>query len=232
MQPREIPHRLARALSARVEHLMPWDSIAIPAPNLAAPERLRIGAPRTVDPAAYLTAADRIVAGKVDIFDLRDVPLDSPPRWNRDPRTGVEAPLSFGKLLDYRDPKLVGDIRYLWELNRHFHVVTLAQAFALSGDTTYAAALQRHLVSWFEACPYRLGPNWSNALEPAMRLVNWALAWQLLGGVRSTWFASADGAAFRQRWLDSIHQHARFVGGYFSRHSSARLILKKVSIVC
>ena len=220
MEPAEIPHRIARALTARVEHLVAWESAA-PQPNLAAPEAPWICITPAVDSAAYLAAADRIVAGKLDIFGLRDVPLDSPPRWNRDPRTGVEAPLSFGKLLDYRDPGLVGDIRYLWELNRHFHLVTLAQAFALSGDTTYAAALQRHLDSWFEACPYRLGPNWANALEPAMRLINWALAWQLLGGARSPWFARADGAAFRQRWLESIHRHARFVGGYFSRHSSA-----------
>lgn len=220
MEPKEIPHRIARALTARVEHLVPWESMATPVPNLAAPEMPWIGASPAVNVAAYVAAADRIVAGKVDLFG-RDMSLDSPPRWNRDPRTGVEAPLRFGKLLDYRDPKLVGDIRYLWELNRHFHLVTLAQAFALSGDTAYAAALQRHLDSWFLACPYRLGPNWSNALEPAMRLINWAIAWQLLGGARSAWFASADGAAFRQRWLESIHRHARFVGGYFSRHSSA-----------
>ncbi|HJR71295.1 MAG TPA: hypothetical protein VKA43_14730, partial [Gammaproteobacteria bacterium] len=37
MQPKEIPHRIARALTARVEHLVPWESVA-PAPNLAAPE--------------------------------------------------------------------------------------------------------------------------------------------------------------------------------------------------
>ena len=41
------------------------------------------------------------------------------------------------KLLDYRDPDLVGDIKYLWEPNRHLHLVTLAQGYALSGKRAY-----------------------------------------------------------------------------------------------
>ena len=41
-------------------------------------------------------------------------------------------PLAFGKSLDYRDPELVGDIKYLWEPNRHLHLVALAQA-SMSG---------------------------------------------------------------------------------------------------
>jgi len=28
------------------------------------------------------------------------VDLGTPPRWNRDPKTGIEAPLEFGKTLD------------------------------------------------------------------------------------------------------------------------------------
>ena len=42
-----------------------------------------------VDAAAYLAAAARIAAGKLDVFALRNVDLGSPPRWNRDPKTGV-----------------------------------------------------------------------------------------------------------------------------------------------
>ena len=219
MLPQEIPHRVARALTAQVEQLVAWGPVP-PAANLGARETPWVHLRPTVDAAAYLAAADRIVAGKLDVFGLH-VTLDSPPRWNRDPRTGVEAPMRFGKLLDYRDPKLVGDYKYLWEPNRHLHLVTLAQAFALSGETVYAATLQRQLDSWFVACPYGRGPNWANALEPALRLVNWALAWQLLGGACSPWFESAEGAAFRGRWLESIYRHARFVRGFFSRYSSA-----------
>src|SRR5258705_288991 len=173
------------------------------------------------DAALYLAAADRVAAGKLDIFALRDVDLGSPPRWNRDPKTGVEAPLSFSKLLDYRNPRVVGDIKYLWELNRHLHLVTLAQAYSLSRDVRYFHVIWQHLESWFAACPYRTGPNWSSALEVAIRLINWSVTWQLLGGARSPLFENAESGRFRQRWLESVYQHAQFVRGYFSLHSSA-----------
>jgi hypothetical protein len=180
-----------------------------------------VHAPGKVDAVPYLAAADRVAAGKLDIFALRGVHLGSPPRWNRDPKTGVEAPLGFSKLLDYRDPRLVGDIKYLWELNRHLHLVTLAQAYALSRDVRYFHVIRRHLESWFTSCPYGRGPNWSSALEAAIRLINWSVTWQLLGAARSSLFEKPGGARFRQRWLESVYQHAQFVRGYFSLHSSA-----------
>ncbi|TLZ13402.1 MAG: heparinase, partial [Gammaproteobacteria bacterium] len=34
-------------------------------------------------------------------------------------------------------------------------------------------------------------------------------------------FAGSGGAEFRRLWLDSVYEHARFIHGYFSRHSSA-----------
>jgi len=221
MTPAEIRHRGLRALTMRVER---WGLRAFeetPPPDLMRVSSPWIHATAKVDASRYLAAADRIVAGKHDLFALRDIELGSPPRWNRDPKTGVEAPLSFGKLLDYRNPRLVGDIKYLWELNRHLHLVTLAQGYALSRDRGYFRAIRQHLESWFESCPYRMGPNWSSALEPAIRLINWSAAWQLLGGVRAPVFADAEGAWFQRRWLESIHQHARFIRGHFSLHSSA-----------
>jgi hypothetical protein len=39
--------------------------------------------------------------------------------------------------------------------------------------------------------------------------------------VRSPLFDGAEGERLRLRWLESVYQHARFVCGYFSRHSSA-----------
>src|SRR6266851_222075 len=217
----EIRHRVTRALAMRAERWGLFGSGAVPSPDLTHASLPWIHAMARVDAAQYLVAADRVAAGRFDVFALEGVELGSPPRWNRDPKTGVEAPLSFGKLLDYRDPRRVGDIRYLWELSRHSHLVTLAQAYALSGDARYSGVIRQHLESWFAACPCGMGPNWSSALEPAIRLINWSVAWQLLGGVSAPLFEDAEGARFRQRWLDSVFQHARFVRGHFSLYSSA-----------
>src|SRR5262245_13150911 len=52
-------------------------------------------------------------------------------------------------------------------------------------------------------------------METAVRLVNWATAWQRVGGV--------DGIErdFAARWLTSVYQHASFIRGWFTLHSSA-----------
>jgi hypothetical protein len=185
-----------------------------------APANLAAGIAR-VDQALYLDAADRIVAGRFGLFALRPARLGFPPHWNRDPKTGVEAPLCFGKTLDYRDENLVGDIKYLWQLNRHYELVTLAQAFHLSGQAEYARACRRLLESWFEEAPYPYGPNWASALEHALRLVNWSVAWELLGGRQSLLFDGDAGQNFMRCWLDSIYQHCDFIASHLSLFSSA-----------
>lgn len=220
MQPAEIPYRVRRALACRVEGMRPRRG-HIPVPDLAAAGASWIDPRPAVNPGHYVEAAEHIARGKLDVFALRDADLGTPPRWNSDPKSGIEAPLAFGKLLDYRNPRLVGDIKYLWEPNRHLQFVTLAQAYALSGDEHHAEALFRQLESWFEACPCGRGPNWSSALEPAIRLINWSLAWQLLGGMQSPAFATARGRKLRDEWLRSVYEHIRFVRGFHSFHSSA-----------
>ena len=222
MTPVEILHRLMRALSANAERIgLFFGPQTIPVPDLAVRSRSWIHAAARVDAARYTAAADRVAGGRLDVFALRNVDLGSPPRWNQDPKSRIVAPLRFGKLLDYRNPRLVGDIKYLWEPNRHLHLVTLAQAYALSRDAGYLQVIRQHLESWLASCPCRMGPNWSSALEAAIRLINWSVTWQLVGGVRSPLFDGAQGARLRHGWLESVYQHARFVRGHFSRHSSA-----------
>ena len=214
MTPLEIAHRALRFAQARAERAG-WLAARAPEPDLSRAGTRWIFANPDIDAAPYVAAAERIAVGRLAVFALPDVDLGLPPRWNRDPKTGIEAPLAFGKTLDYRDPDVVGDIKYLWEPNRHLQLVTLAQAFALTRRRKYLEALGEQLDSWFIACPYGRGPNWSSALEAAIRLVNWSIAWQLLGG------AEALDADLRRRWLKSVYEHAHFVRHWFSAHSSA-----------
>jgi hypothetical protein len=217
----EIGHRVLRGLAMQAQRWGLVRSAAVPAPELEHAPSVWLRAPGGLDAGPYLQAADCIAAGRYDVFALHEAYLGSPPPWNRDPKSGVEAPLTFGKLLDYRDARAVGDIKYLWELNRHLHLVTLAQAYALGGDARYFRIIRRHLESWFEECPYAIGPNWSNALELGIRLINWSVAWQLLGGASSPLFEDAEVARFRRRWLDAVYQHAQFIHGHLSLYSSA-----------
>ena len=221
MTPAEVAYRALRALRAQAERYGVLGAGHAPAPDLETSVEPWVSPSPKVQAARYLAAADRIGQGRLDIFALRGVELGQPPRWNRDPKTGIEAPLRFGKTLDYRDPDLVGDIKYLWQPNRHLHLVTLAQAYALSGRQRYVQALAEQLESWLLACPYRLGPNWASALEAAIRLINWSIAWQLIGGADAALFQQPHYRELRARWLRSVYQHVQFVRGWLSLHSSA-----------
>lgn len=194
---------------------------AVPAPAARWGAAFIAGDGSDVDQASLLAAADAILAGRWNVFALRAAPLGFPPQWNRDPKSGSCAPMTLGKLIDYRSERVVGDIKYLWEPNRHLELVTLAQAWKVSGQARYAEACRTLLQSWFAQCPYPQGVHWTSSLELAVRLLNWAFAWDLLGGAGSALFAGTDGQRFQRQWLDSIYQHCHFIAGYFSRHSSA-----------
>jgi hypothetical protein len=171
--------------------------------------------------ACYQQAADEILAGHLPVFALQDNEFSPSSDWNRDPRTGRRAPLLFGKTLNYRDETLVGDIKYLWEPNRHLHLVTLAQAYYLSKEMRYTDGLAVQFDSWLDQCPYLQGPNWTSSLELAIRLINWSLVWQLVGGEEAPLFAGQTGAARLRRLMASVYQHMHFIRGHFSGYSSA-----------
>jgi hypothetical protein len=221
MGPAEVCWRAGKAVQARLERH--GRGLVLRPPAGAAPPQRRawLDDDPGLDALPYYRAADRILAGRFDFFALRGLTLGFPPSWMRDPKTGTEAPLAFGKTLDYRDQSKVGDIKYLWELNRHAELVTLAQAYRLSGQLRYAQACRTLLESWWRECPYPLGPGWSSALENAVRLLQWAAAWDLLGAGQGPLFADAAGRAFQQRWLASIYQHCHFIASHRSRYSSA-----------
>jgi Heparinase II/III-like protein/Heparinase II/III N-terminus len=220
MSPAELCYRAGQMSRAHASRLAPARASTVPAsrPAAAAPF---IHLDARAEPAAYVQQAERIIEGRYTIFDLDDCELGSPPNWNRDPLTGRAAPLLHAATLDYRDERIVGNIKYLWEPSRHLHVPALAQAYALTGDERYSMALRSHIDSWIEQCPPDLGAHWTSSLELAIRLINWSIAWQLLGGHDSQVFTDEDGAAFRERWVESVYWQTRAITRKLSRFSSA-----------
>lgn len=218
----EVALRSARALDSGLDRWFPA-ARKVPEPSTAPRAGallVRTDAPG-IDAGPYIAAARRIVTGRWPIFALDQADVGWPPRWNRDPRSGIEAPLIYGPGLDYRSEKLVGNIKYLWEPNRHLELVSLAQAWFLTRARSHADAAGQLLRSWLDACPYPLGPNWTSSLELAIRLANWTVAWELLGGDDSPLFEGADGGTLRADWLRSVYRHCSFIAGHLSMHSSA-----------
>jgi hypothetical protein len=214
----EVAYRLARTVRTVSS---PFTQQTLPARDAFATDLRFLPPFVSLSPDALVAAAERVLAGRYSFFDLVDCDLGDPPQWNRDPLTHRVAGTRRATAIDYRDERVVGNIKYLWEANRHLHLVTLAQASALTGDPRYALGLRAQIDSWIEQCPVGRGPNWCSSLELGIRLINWSIAWQLIGGSRSRLFADEDGAAFRERWLKAIYEQARMIVGNLSRFSSA-----------
>lgn len=170
---------------------------------------------------AYVQAADRVLSGDLNVFALQPAHLGHPPRWNKDPLTGCEAPLQFGSHISLTDRTVIGDIKYLWEPNRHLHWVTLAQAYYLTREQRFLDGLALQLESWLDQCPYLQGANWSSSLELALRLMNWSIVWPLIGGAQSEMFSGSKGQVLQWRWLEAVYRHCHFVNRHLSAHSSA-----------
>ncbi len=217
----ELLYRVRKTAQAAAEARGLLGRAAAPEPRLGgAAWRLQWDT-QDFDTATYRARADAVLAGRVDILTHRAVQVGDPPEWNRNPVSGERAPLSFGKTFDYRDPGRIGDIKYLWVLNRHHHWLAVAQAFFLSDEDRYLDFLGRQLRSWLEQVPHLRGPNWTSSLELAIRLINWSMVWQLIGGEDSRLWAEPAGRALREAWLRSIFLHGRFIRGHLSRFSSA-----------
>lgn len=172
--------------------------------------------PHNINSNIYIRSADEILDGKLKFFS-NEYNFDQVPNWNYDAIRNIKTPLDFGKSIDYRDSSKIGDIKYIWEPNRHLHLVTLAQAYALTKEEKYKDCLIQHLTSWLDQCPYLKGLNWTSSLELAIRLINWSIVWQIINQVDP--LALDD--KLKKRWLDSVYQHCHFINGHWSLYSSS-----------
>lgn len=132
--------------------------------------------------------------------------------WHFDYKNKKQSPITFSDDIDYRDFSKVGDIKYIWELNRHLHLVSLAKTYYLTGKPEYKHEVISQIDCWMEANPYLRGVNWASSLELAIRLISWSWTWNYLGDIETD---------FRKRWLACIYKHCEYISKNFSRYSSA-----------
>ncbi len=158
--------------------------------------------------------ADHICEGRFNLFALTDFKIQGPIDYHRDYKSGRSAPKElFGKSINYRDSEKIGDIKYIWELNRHLFLVPLALAYRQTKEVRYLERFEQLLSEWLQQNPFMLGVNWSSSLELGIRLINWTICWHILGDDIKP--------ELSKRWLDSVYQHCWFINRNLSRFSSA-----------
>jgi len=149
-----------------------------------------------------LRLADEILRHHIPIFGGV---IDTGPeiRWRRDYVHQIETGIEYFRSVPYLDFGRAGDHKYIWELNRHQHLVVLAQAFRFSGERVYLEEAQRQVESWLAANPFLRGINWASALEVAFRALSWVWLDHLAG--------EALPAAFRQSLVTALYRHGCFL---------------------
>ena len=72
-----------------------------------------------------------------------------------------------------------GDIKRVWDLNKHSHFVDLAKAFRASLDPKYQTMMMKQFLDWNQRFPYMHGIGWQQPLIVAQRAINWIICYTL-----------------------------------------------------
>lgn len=146
---------------------------------------------------------------------MPSVVLGSPdgiPDWHLDSSTGRRAPRGFAPLLRTRDPEAVGDIKFIWELNRHQWLSARACSDPSDEGVAYVCSVLR---DWLRANPYQDGVNWASPMELGLRVISWSIIFPRIAPVLE------HDEGLRREFFRSVYEHLLLIRRHQSRFSSA-----------
>ena len=139
---------------------------------------------------------------------------DGLPQWHQDPVTGNSWPQEpYCFRIAYRHNKEMGDIKYIWELNRLQHLQPVAALAFVRQDAALARLCIDQVMSWIRENPPYHGVNWNSGIELALRAFSMVFVTSLLDG----FFTPHE----KTPMLTALLHHARWLHRYPSRFSSA-----------
>jgi hypothetical protein len=179
-------------------------------PGLAAPAdaAAEVAAHWPADASAIVARAEKILGGRMDLLGYEGLDFGSPPDWQLDPVLGRRAAAVHWSRVRYLDAADVGDHKVVWELSRQQYLVTLAQAWLLTSDEKFPAAIAAHLEAWMNDNPPKRGINWASSLEIGFRAISWIWTLALAG--------DALPPSLVQRCAGMLHVHARHLESHLS----------------
>jgi len=164
---------------------------------------------------AVIEAANQWLEHRASFFSLHEFPLGDPIDWHRDYSSDRVGPIRYSGLINARDLTKVGDIKYVWELNRLQHLTLLALAGTWTGKANYWETIEKHVISWDKSNPFMMGLNWKSPLEAAIRLITWAYVLFIMGDT------DKNRVKLHKVVQHTIYQHLYFIAKFYSKNSSA-----------
>lgn len=165
--------------------------------------------------AALQNYAERVLGHRFQFFELEEKSFAGPIDWHWDFLAQKSIPRVHWTRINFYQPDQVQDVKYVWELNRHQHLIALGQAYFITNEDKYASEACSQLQDWLEANPPGIGINWCSSLELAIRVISWT--WTLAFIRTSPSFKPELYADI----LKSIHAHGQHIEQHLSRFSSA-----------
>ncbi len=100
--------------------------------------------------------------------------------WQVNPATGKAYEQVFYQDIAIFADDGVTDIKHVWEINRHQFFIEVAKAYFVTGDAKYAHKVLEWLNDWITQNPFKIGVNWTSALEVAVRAYSWIWSFYFL----------------------------------------------------
>jgi hypothetical protein len=203
--PHELAFRLGQVLrNLKIWALPPSFSKPISAMGLNLPplDKIRNHLADSTFRDELISLGDGILLHQIPLFEVA-IDCGSKIEWRRDYLHGKTSGIDYFRFIPYLDFDEVGDHKNIWELNRHQHLVVLAQAQLLTGNRKYLSEICTQLESWWEQNPFLKGINWASALEVAFRSLSWIWIDHLTG-------PSLD-PVLRLRLWNSLYQHGVYL---------------------
>ncbi len=127
-----------------------------------------------VETRELLGVAHDALEGRVHLITGEVFDFKGPPRWHEDPISGSPPwPLAHFTALDALRLDDPCDIKVPWEVGRGIHLLRMAQAWVLTGDERFPAAIRSQLEDFFRGNPPGAGIQWVTPMEIALRALHW-----------------------------------------------------------
>ena len=164
------------------------------------------------DHAIILADAEKALAHEVDLLGSGPVRLGARIDWHQDFKTGHRWPPAYCKSIEYNNLDRPSDVKVPWELSRMQWLIPAGQAYALTGDESYATGVRETIESWIAENPYAGSINWACTMDVALRLMTWTWLFHVFKDS-----ASWSEPSYREKFLQSLYLHGDFTARHLEK---------------
>jgi hypothetical protein len=122
-----------------------------------------------------INRANLIVDHKFSFYKSTLMEMGKQMNWHLCFETKKNWPVKFWYDIDCRNTESMGDIKIIWELNRHQYFLELGKAYLYTQDEKYAQEFVSQIDSWIEQNPFEMGINWITKLDIGIRVISWII---------------------------------------------------------